>query len=74
VQKVSEFVNSAIGAREAIQNLENFQSVLENIIDRAKENLVYEYDNEMNRLETILDDNDRMLDELENSMAQMVWE
>lgn len=63
-----------MGAREAIQNLENFQSVLDSVINQAKENLVYEYDIEMNRLESILDDNDRMLTDLENSMADLVWE
>lgn len=46
-------------------------SVLDAVIDKAKENLTFEYENEMNRLEGILDDNDRLLDELEAAMADL---
>lgn len=71
IYKIGEFVNSGISAQEAIQNLENFASVIELVINGAKENLVFEYENEMNKLEDILNQNDKFLEELEESMAEM---
>lgn len=71
IYKIGDFVNSGISAQEAIQNLENFASVVELVINGAKENLVFEYENEMNRLEDILNQNDKFLDELEGSFADL---
>lgn len=71
IYKIGDFVNSGISAQEAIQNLENFASVVELVINGAKENLVFEYENEMNRLEDILNQNDKLLDELEGSFADL---
>ena len=51
--------------------LADFGSVLENVIESAKINLVYEYELEMNRLEDILNTNDAFLDELEENLTDL---
>ena len=64
-------MNNGMSAMPVISNVEDFGTVIENILDQSKKNLWFNYDLEMDNLEEILDENDRVLSELEDQFAEL---
>ena len=64
-------MNNGINSLPVISKVEDFGTVIENILDQAKKNLGFNYDLEMDNLEDILEDNDRVLDDLERDLSSL---
>lgn len=72
VFKINEFFTNGKDCLLILANLQDFQSVLEHLIDQGEKNLVYEYNSEMDGLELILNENDKFMDRLEEKLKLMV--
>ena len=69
--QISEFVNNGVRTLPIIARIEDFGTVIESMLDSSKNNLNFDYEAEIKHLETILNENDETLDQLEKEITDL---